>query len=86
MLHWPHYFSQISSAIKFLGFVIVIYVVKTKRHYKITNGGSYHYCKMGDKTCFGALLQNELVNRDVVRLTTHDLNLARNQKVVASWE
>ena len=71
---------------KFPGFVIFIYVVKTKRHYKITNDGSYHYCKMGNKTCFGALLQNELVNRDVIRLTTHDLNLARNQQVVASCE
>ena len=32
------------------------------------------------------IIDNELVNRDVVRLTTHNLNLARNQQVVASWE
>ena len=38
------------------------------------------------KTCFATLLQKELVNRVVSSLTTHDLNLARNQQVVASCE
>ena len=42
LLNWPHYLFQISWAIKFPGSVISKYVVKTKRHYKIPNGGSYH--------------------------------------------
>ena len=37
---------------------------------------------MGTETFFVALLQNELVNRDVARLITHDSNLARHQQVV----
>ena len=37
---WSHFFVQISSAIIFPGSVKYKYVLKTKRYFKIPNGGS----------------------------------------------